>query len=180
MLWGLTHYFFFSLCLDKLFSLREKVLDPGLKYCPVLMGCNVKVIKTVLGRKFLSISWLKWFIVAYSTIALYVFFYKKQMCPCLPLFLFVWFSITEKWYHYLGRSPLCSFRAGREGKVRPWRWGWGTVRVGSSKGGQRDGSTWARGELCNGRERVGGKANLQEANAQSRKKTLSLELSACQ
>lgn len=108
----------FSLCSDKLFSLRGKVLDPGLNHCPVLIGCNTKIIKTVLGRMFLSISWLKWCIVAYSTIALYVFFYKEQICPHLALFLFVWLLINTEVKSLPRQMPLWSFREGKEGKVR--------------------------------------------------------------
>lgn len=146
MLWGLTHYFF-SLCSGKLFSLREKVLDPGLKYCPVLMGCDMKIIKTVLGRMFLSISWLKWFIVACSTIALYVCFYKDQMWPCPALFLFVCFLINTAVKSPPGRS--LSEVSERE------RWG--------ATGGARALAAWGAAlGLCNSTEtapqKVGGKA----------------------
>lgn len=124
----------FSLCSGKLFSLREKVLDPGLNHCPVLIGCSTKIIKTVLGRMFFSISWLKWFIVAYSTIALYVFFYKEQMCPHLALFLFVWLLINTEVKSLPRQMPLWSFREGKEGKVRGSTMGLGCRLHGEPQG----------------------------------------------
>lgn len=141
MLWRLTFFFFVFIL-----RLREKVLNPGLKYCPVLMGYKMKIIKTVLDRMFLSISWLKWFIVAYSIITLNVFFNKEQMWPCLALFLFVWFLI-QKWITTLADPP-----------VERERWGaqqWPGVSA---------------GEVV--LRKVGGKiCKPATANAQSRKKT---------
>lgn len=60
------------------------------------MRYKMKIIKTVLDRMFLSISWLKWVIVAYSIVTLNVFFNKEQMWPCLALFLFLWFLIQKQ------------------------------------------------------------------------------------
>lgn len=82
------------------------------------MGCDMKIIKTVLGRMFLSISWLKWFIVACSTIALYVFFYKDQMCPCPALFLFVCFFDKYSGEVTAWPIPQWSFR-----EEKQERWG---------------------------------------------------------
>lgn len=125
---------------------REKALNLGLKYCPVLMGYKMKIIKTVLDRMFLSISWLKWFIVAYSIITLNVFFNKEQMCPCLALFLFVWFLI-QKWITTLADPPM---ERDRE------RWG------------LSNGLGYQLGRLCC-RKLETKHANLQAEIAQSRK-----------
>lgn len=108
------------------------------------MGCNMKIIETVLGRMFLSISWLKWFIVAYSTIALYVFFYKEQMCPCLALFLFVWFMIKAEVNLLPGQIPLWRF-----GKAGGSVIGLGYQPRGGRRGGRQHSGT---GRVCNGTE----------------------------
>lgn len=157
MLWRLTYYF--CLLILKLFRLKEKVINPGLKYGPVLMGYKIKIIKTVLDRMFLSISWLKSFIVAYSIITLNVFFNKEQMWPCLSLFFFVWFLI-QKWITTLA-DPLVERERERWG-AQPWL------------------GYQLRGCCAKVLQKVGGKTcKLSSASTQSRKKKPDLELSAC-
>lgn len=143
MLWGLTH--FFLLMLRQTLQPQRKGPWPWSKILPSAHGINMKIVKTLLGRQFLSISWLKWFIVAYSTIALHVFFFTKSRCArvlhCFSLCGFDKYrSEIPTW-----ADPLCKVSE-RERRERwgVWRWGWGTGHAGSSGGGQCS-STWAQG-----------------------------------
>lgn len=114
------------------------------------MGYKIKIIKTVLDRMFLSISWLKSFIVAYSIITLNVFFNKEQMWPCLSLFFFVWFLI-QKWITTLA-DPLVERERERWG-AQPWL------------------GYQLRGCCAKVLQKVGGKTcKLPSASTQSRKK----------